>query len=579
MGTFNSEELVKEIKRRLSIIDLVENYTSIKKSGNGYIGLCPFHDDSNPSMHIDEQKGLYHCFSCGAGGDIIGFYMRYNSVTFPEALTELAKKANIEIGTTQTQSPSKSKHTVLFKINSLVSKYYQAVLKQNKSTQSPGAYLEARSISDEVIDEFALGYAPEGWDNLVKFLNSKKVPLNLAEKLGLIVNKKGGDGFYDRFRNRVMFPIINIDGKVVGFGGRIIQDEEQPKYINSPESEIYKKRKNFYGLYKAREYIRREDKALLVEGYTDFLSLYSAGIKNVVATLGTSLTRDHLILLRRFTKNVVVVFDGDPAGNSAAVKSLDIFLQEGMIPYVVILPVGSDPDSFVKGVGRDKFIEMINNAPSLVDYSINRVVSGLLAGGYSLDNGLRQVVDIVQQLRGPIDRNRYIRIAAEKMGVRESDMMSLIKRGKHGGKIRNPKVSETAGSQERLLLSILLKYPELSEVVIENNAANLISVKNVKLIVDAIVTNDIRDVSKLLLHFEDVKVQELISEILMSSDFITDKQSASKMLVGCLDRMRKNKYEKDLKSLRLEIDEAIRSKDVTLEKRLLEELQELIKQK
>ncbi len=201
-----------------------------------------------------------------------------------------------------------------------------------------------------------------------------------------------------------------------------------------------------------------------------------------------------------------------------------------------------------------------------------------LTGKYSLDNGLRQIADTVAQLRDPIDRNRYIRIAAEKMGVRENDMMSLIKRDKHGGRVRDPKVSQISGNHERLLLGILLKYPELSEMITEKNAANLISTGSVKLIVDAIVTDNIQDVSKLLLHFEDVKVQELISEVLMSSDSITDRQVASKMLVGCLDRMRKNKYEEDLKSLRLKIDEAIRSKDIALEKRLLVEYNDLMKQ-
>jgi len=328
MSKFNNEALVNEIKGRLSIINLVESYTSVKKTGKGYVGLCPFHDDTNPSMHVDEDKGLFHCFSCGAGGDIFGFYMRYNNLTFPETLSELAKKAGVTIEKESESVPRKSPNSVLYKINAVAAKYYRNILQESNQGKSGREYVENRKISSETAKEFIFGFAPEGWDNLVKFLTKNKVPLNIAEKVGLIVKRNNSDGYYDRFRNRLMFPICNVDGKVIGFGGRRVDEEDEPKYINSPESDIYQKRKSFYGINKSKDHIRREDRAILVEGYTDFLSLYSSGIKNVVASLGTSLTREHVSILRRYTNNVVVLFDSDESGRKAAKKSLDCRLEK-----------------------------------------------------------------------------------------------------------------------------------------------------------------------------------------------------------------------------------------------------------
>ncbi|MCL4243905.1 MAG: DNA primase, partial [Candidatus Dadabacteria bacterium] len=361
MANFNDDGLVNEIKRRLSIIDLVESYTSVKKTGRGYVGLCPFHDDRNPSMHIDEEKGLFHCFSCGAGGDILGFYMRYNNATFPEALQELAKRANIPIEKTAPGARGPSAAGALFKVNSIVSKYYRKTLEESAKGKPALEYLEKRGIPREIAAEFGLGYAPEGWDNLAKFLTKHKAPLGLAERVGLLVRRNSGDGYYDRFRGRLMFPIVNVDGKVIGFGGRVITGEGEPKYINSPESEIYHKRSSFYGLDKSRDHIRRSRRAIIVEGYMDFLSVYSSGIRNVVATLGTALTRDHAGVLKRYTDRYVVIFDGDESGIKAAVRSLDVFLEEGLLPNVVILPEGTDPDSFVSERGKDALLSLIEN--------------------------------------------------------------------------------------------------------------------------------------------------------------------------------------------------------------------------
>ncbi len=588
MANFNDDGLVNEIKRRLSIIDLIESYTSVKKTGRGYVGLCPFHDDRNPSMHIDEEKGLFHCFSCGAGGDILGFYMRYNNTTFPEALQELAKRANIPIEKTAPRAKGSSAAGALFKINSIVSKYYQKTLEESARGKPALEYIEKRGIPRDVATEFGLGYAPEGWDNLAKFLAKHKVPLGLAERVGLVVGRNSGDGHYDRFRGRLMFPIVNVDGKVIGFGGRVIDGEGEPKYINSPESEIYHKRSSFYGLDKSRDHIRRARRAIIVEGYMDFLSVYVSGVRNVVATLGTALTRDHVGVLKRYTDRYVVIFDGDESGIKAAVRSLDVFLEEGLLPNVVILPEGTDPDSFLSERGKDALLSLIENAPGLLDFYIDNTVREYRSGAITLNRSVKEIADVLTKVNDPIAKNGYARKAAEKLGVRENEVMSLIRFGK--GKaarpasaaraVSSPEVSHAvAGNSEKTLLAVLLKFPELSEIARAEYESGDIANPEIRAILEEMLLNDVLDASALLQIFQDRPAQALITEALFSSPGISDRETAGRTIERCIKKVKQRKLDDRLKLLRLRIDEAVRNKDSELEKEILKEYSELRKLK
>jgi DNA primase len=579
MVNFNNDFLVKEIKRRLSIINLIEGYTSIRKTGKGYVALCPFHDDHNPSMYVDEDKGLFHCFSCGAGGDVLGFYMRYNGLTFPEAVSDLAKRANIAIEKSAPPVKGSSQAGNLLKINSAVSGFYHRALLESRKGSAARDYLEKRNIPSGVVEEFRLGYAPDGWDTLVKFLKKHKIPLPLAEKTGLIVKKQSGEGYYDRFRNRIIFPICNVEGKVIGFGGRRIVETDEPKYINSPESEIYHKRKNFYGLDRSKEHIRKNKRAIIVEGYTDFLSLFSAGIKNVVATLGTSLTRDHVVMLRRYTDRIVVVFDGDESGIKAAVRSLDIFLEEGLLPSVVILPEGDDPDSFLARKGRKEFDKLIDESPTLLDFYIDNTVSEYRKGEITLNSGVKEISDVLVKVNDPILRSSYIRKTAEKLGLRENEVLLLVRLGKSQGNTGGVKAVRQHSNHEKLLLNILLTFPELSEVIAEEDWAVFVTNQDVRSILEEIIINGVYDVSTLLLSFQGNAAQGLISEALMSSPGITDRDTAGKMITSCIRKLKLVKLDERLKSLRLGISDAVKNKDAELEKRLLTEYTDLMKQK
>jgi len=579
MSKFNNEALVNEIKGRLSIINLVESYTSVKKTGKGYVGLCPFHDDTNPSMHVDEDKGLFHCFSCGAGGDIFGFYMRYNNLSFPETLSELAKKAGVTIEEKPESVPRKSPNSVLYKINAVAAKYYRNILQESDQGKSGREYVENRRLSPETAKEFIFGFAPEGWDNLAKYLTKHKVPLNIAEKVGLIVKRKNTDGYYDRFRNRLMFPICNVEGKVIGFGGRRVNEEDEPKYINSPESDIYQKRKSFYGINKSKDHIRREDRAILVEGYTDFLSLYSSGIKNVVATLGTSLTREHVSLLRRYTKNVVVLFDSDESGRKAAKKSLDVLLSEGLLPHIVPLPPGKDPDSYIKEEGVDNFNKEIEKSISWVDFWFDMTSDRQKKGMITRKQMVEEIVELIQNLKDPVERSFRIKKAAEMLSVPESQIYSRVKIGRGQNKNQSVKNQQKYSNSEKLLMTALVKFPDLRVQLNKHEWNELITDGGIKSILKVIVEEEISDPSSLLLHFDDKEVHEMISEALLSSPSISDKETASKMVHGCIAKLKLSKLDQKLKVLRIEIDEAIKDKDVKLQKKLLEEYSVLKQEK
>jgi len=579
MSKFNNEALVNEIKGRLSIINLVESYTSVKKTGKGYVGLCPFHDDTNPSMHVDEDKGLFHCFSCGAGGDIFGFYMRYNNLTFPETLSELAKKAGVTIQEKPESVPRKSPNSVLYKINAVAAKYYRNILQESSQGKSGREYVENRKISSETAKEFIFGFAPEGWDNLVKFLTKNKVPLNIAEKVGLIVKRKNTDGYYDRFRNRLMFPICNVDGKVIGFGGRRVNEEDEPKYINSPESDIYQKRKSFYGINKSKDFIRREDRAILVEGYTDFLSLYSAGIKNVVATLGTSFTREHVSILRRYTDNVVVLFDSDESGRNAAKKSLDVLLEEGLLPHVIPLPSAKDPDSYITEFGLDKFQNLIEHPVSWVEFWIDMTIDRQRKGLLTPKQLGQDIAELLQKVKDPVERSLRIKKTAQLLGIQESEIYALVKHGRSQSNTGRAKAKQTYSNTEKLLLTALVKFPDLCVQLNEHEWKELITDSSINSILEVIVEEGISDPSSLLMFFDGREAHEMISEALLSSPGVADKETASKMVEGCIGKLKLSKLDGKLKVLRIEIDEAVKEKNAQLEKELLKEYRDLTMQK
>lgn len=359
-----SREFIDKVRDANSIVDVVSRQVALKKSGGQYLGLCPFpdHKEKTPSFSVSESKQLYYCFGCKKAGNIFNFVEAIMGMNFPEAVEWLARQARIPIpeGThadNQFRKSEDHEKRTLLAINDFATKYFSDELARSHSSDEIKDYLKARGISANTVKSFRLGYSLNHWDKLSSLMASHQIPLPKAESLGLIRHRKEGqEGYYDIFRHRLMFPILGLDGSCLGFGGRII-GEGEPKYLNSPESAVFHKGKIFYGLYESAKYIRAQDQVIVVEGYMDMLALFQAGIRNVVAPLGTALTSDQARLLKRFTRNVVMLFDGDSAGQMAAERSLPILLKEGLLPVGVTLPSDMDPDDFVQKYGASELQE------------------------------------------------------------------------------------------------------------------------------------------------------------------------------------------------------------------------------
>ncbi len=405
-------DAIEEIKSRCNIVDVVGQVVTLKKAGSNYKGICPFHNEKTPSFVVSETKQIFTCFGCGASGDVFEFVKRYYNLDFGDALEKLAKEYGVTIEYSGGQNNEKKDR--MYEINRLAARFF---FKAMANAQSPGyRYMTGRGISFETIKKFGIGYADDKWDSLYRYMINQGIDEDTLLEIGLISKSKGK--YYDKFRNRVIFPIINTRGKVIGFGGRIIGDGN-PKYLNSPESPIFFKKNNLYGLNLTRQEISREDCAILVEGYMDVVSLYQNGVKNVSASLGTALTENQARMLKRYTGNVVLSYDSDNAGQAAALRGIDILCNEGCKAKVLHVTDGKDPDEFVKKKGKQAFLELVDSSLSYADYKI-----AVLKNRYDLnetDGRIQFVKEAVAALRslGPAERDIYIKKVAAEAKISE----------------------------------------------------------------------------------------------------------------------------------------------------------------
>ncbi len=362
----------QRIKERIDIVDFISSYVRLTRSGKNYIGLCPFHNDHNPSFTVSPEKQLFYCFGCKEGGDVIKFLMKIEHLSYREALAQLGRRVGIEVDDTNDESSGGIRE--LYKINDLVTKYFNYILTETQYGKIPREYLAKRGIKKETIDTFKLGYAMASWNSLQKFLEKKGVNLETQEILGLIINDKETGKSYDRFRDRIIFPIIDITGHTVGFGGRVL-DDSLPKYVNTPETPVFRKGHILYGLYQTRDEIMKKDQAIVVEGYMDCISLYQAGIKNVVASMGTSFTREQGLALKRIAKDIVIAFDTDTAGDLAVIRGANVLREVGCNVRIARWTVFKDPDEFIRNEGPIVFLDIINRAKSFLDYMLELLIN------------------------------------------------------------------------------------------------------------------------------------------------------------------------------------------------------------
>ena len=463
MNSYIPEDKIEEIKSRANIVDLVSEYVTLKKAGRNFVGLCPFHKEKTPSFTVNSEKQIFYCFGCGEGGNIFTFLMKINNISFSEAVRNLAGKLGVVIATRHISANEKKSLSIregLKQVNLAAAGYFSKNL-FSEAGRPVREYLKKRGLKDSVIKEFNLGYAANEWTNLGDFFKRENISLKLVEEAGLIIPRKSG-GFYDRFRGRLIFPIEDIGGNIVAFGGRILGDGE-PKYLNSPESPIYVKGKNLYGLNRTKDDIRKNDYVILVEGYFDLLSLRNSGIFSVVATLGTAVTRDHVDLIRRYTRNLVVMFDPDEGGISAIERSLKLFLEGNLHTKVVVLPDGHDPDEYAKKLGREGLSEAVAHSQSMVDYYIEEIMGSRKTFEDNLDL-TEAAISFISSIGDVIQRNLFIKRVSEKLNIDQE----LLKRETN----RKPKPrtdlkedvsgkwkSEKVDALELSFIHMMLEYP------------------------------------------------------------------------------------------------------------------------
>lgn len=503
-------EAVFRIKETVNIVDFISEYVALKKVGRNYVGLCPFHSESKPSFTVNEEKQIFRCFGCGAGGDVIGFYMRIAGLSFVEAVKELARRFNIPIKETPYDSEIDEKRKALYRINEKAARFFRHFLETSPEAERARAYLKERGLSGETAKIFLLGYAPEGGGILASHLRLSGVELPLAEEAGVVIRREDGS-FYDRFRGRLIFPIRDVSGRVVAFGGRILADGE-PKYLNSPETPVYHKSRILYGCYESRTYIRQKDSGFLVEGYFDLLTLWDRGIRNVVASCGTALTREHVKLLRRLSRNWYLVFDADPAGERAAVKALGLFFQENLFPKVVFLPSGEDPDSLVRNFGPEAFFREVERAKEALPFLLEYLLREYGTSPQGKSAVVKELREILSGIPDPVIRYEYFRISAERLGLPVPLLLSESRR-----ETSSPKGTSSTGTPfERALLQFLIHFPSFAAELRALRAEEFLKTPAFRALFENIMKALEDNLPLETLSFSDVDLQALFSELLFS---------------------------------------------------------------
>jgi DNA primase len=428
-----SQETIQQILSRIDIIDIVGSFVKLRKRGSNYIGLCPFHNEKSPSFSVSPSKEIYKCFGCGKSGNGIGFIMEHEKYTYVEALRWLANRYNVEVEETETSPEYKAHLQVadsLHVINAFAQKYFSDVLMNNEEGKDIGlSYLKERGFREEVIQKFQLGYCLERGNAFAKTAVANQYNPEYLQKSGLVVLRN--DELVDNYRGRVIFPVHNNTGKIIGFGARIIKkNDKAPKYINTPENELYLKSKILYGTYFARQSIDKQDECLLVEGYTDVISLHQAGIENVVASGGTSLTQDQLRLVKKYTNNLTIIYDGDAAGVKAALRGLDMALEEGLNVKLVLIPDKEDPDSYVNKVGTTAFREFIAaNKRDFILFQLDIALKDAGADTTKKAAVVNQVAESISKINKAEDFTKqqdYIRQCSEILRIEEHGFTTLV---------------------------------------------------------------------------------------------------------------------------------------------------------
>ena len=602
MTIYIPEDKVSEIKNTADIVEVVSEVVLLKKTGKNYVGLCPFHSEKTPSFTVSPEKQIFYCFGCAAGGNVFSFLMKHDGMSFPDAAKILAGRYGIDIPTT-TMSPEQkrrmSQRESLFAANRQAMEFFRKQLLDDISGRRAMGYLKKRGINKEIFDNFYLGYAPKGWDNLLRFFTKKNISLDLVEKAGLIVSRKEKSGFYDRFRDRLIFPIFDLNMQVIGFGGRVM-DDSLPKYLNSPETPVYNKSRSLYGLHLAKMKCRENERVFIVEGYFDLLTLHQHGLQDSVATLGTSLTPEHVQLIKGFVGKdgrVILVFDSDDAGIKASQRSIEVFDKGYINAQILILPDGYDPDSFIFEFGVESFLDLVSEAQGIIPFLMDSAVK---KHGLSIEGKIRIISEMKEPLGSITDnvrRSLYIKELAECINIDEFAVLEKIRKisvrnrdgakrptwpntglGRGHHKTSVPDKAQKKAFQgkwdklERQIIAMMLQFPQILFEIYERNILDLFENNTLKLIGQVLLTH--KDDSKVQISDIINLIEEKEQKNIVASLAIGEDIWGHEACIGIITRFESIRR-KDENKLLEKIKAAEKDKDLELLAKLLNQKQKM----
>lgn len=557
-----SDNIIDQIRDKCNIVEIISQYIPLKRAGRNFKAICPFHQEKTPSFMVSPSKGIFHCFGCGAGGNVFNFIMKHERLEFPQVVRMLAEKTGVKLPSASMFTREQKEGRDLFQLNELACSWYQGNLA--KEIGRPALeYLKKRAFKAKTLVTFRLGFAPAN-NGLLNFMHAKGVGLELLEKAGLILRKQGSS-CYDRFKQRIIFPIFDTRSRILGFGGRVLDNSNTPKYMNSPETPVYRKGSHLYGLNSSKEEIKKQDFCIIVEGYIDLLSVYQNDVCNVVASLGTALTAQQIRLLKRYTDNVVMVFDADRAGELASLRSLDLLIEEDMDVKVVALPKNEDPDSFLGKFGKSDFWQKITQCSDLFDYKLN-----LLAQNYDLNTvegkvGIAsEMLPTIHRVQNAIRRSGYVKRLAQEFSRGEKSLgeewilaeLKKVKRDfEYYSKEGFIQTKLMAGRPaEEMVLKILLEDETAAEEIKKRLALedfqDLRIREAMRIIYQLQTQGKIPSVAKLISCLRGEDAAQLISRISSSDSKFIDRR---KSLHDCIRRINNDNLRNRLNKLQREI--------------------------
>ena len=561
------QDIIDRILRDSDIVAIISEYTTLKKTGANYKACCPFHQEKTASFVVSPHKQIFHCFGCGVGGNVIGFLMQYEKMEFPDAAEMLAKRLSIRIERTERNPQQESLADKLYKINAYAHWFFQDHYKKSKPIKE---YTQGRKLSEDVIKEFELGYAPDSFDDLPQFLASKRVPTNLSEQLGLIKRGKK-QGHYAFFRNRLIFPIRNHKGKIIGFGGRALGNDDA-KYINSSESPIYNKGQELYGLHNARKEISKKEQVIVVEGYIDVMACYQLEIPNSVAPLGTSLTENQISLLKRYAKEIVLMFDGDDAGKKAAIKSIALCLDQGIHPKVVLLPNSKDPGDYLPDQ-KAALQDIIEKAPEAMNWLIANSLEHVSKNPAERAKTLKFLMSWLGRLPEALEKVEFEKRICQFFAIRPEDLQKVVDITYNFDIPQE--INDFGISLEAIVLMVYLDEPEkfggsLGELSRDFEDKRLQTLAT--LLEDFLKKHETFD-ERLAIQELPQELRGFFSKLLLAKENIKDKKAAD----SSLKQYQKFAHKKKLKRITAEIAQAETMKETDKIAELLRQKQELYK--